>query len=129
MAEKKIGSKTYRCEKLPASESFSLLLRLGQQLGPGLGKLATVMGSGASEAAALAAIGDVLAAADPTKTTALLSELIGHAEVAVSGRYEACVLDHHFDGDLVGAFSVAMFVVKANYQDFFGELLRLKSLS
>lgn len=128
MAEKTISGQTYRTDKLPATEAVRLLARISKLLGPALGELEGAIRAGddtSRSTAGLRALSSMLEHADVDEVVNMVTDVVGCVSVKVNGRYEPCVLDHHFDGDLVSAFKVVGWVLEVNYRDFFGAFDRL----
>lgn len=129
MADKKIGSHTYRVEKMPATEATRNLIRLTKLVGPGISKLSAVMSKSEDvrDAAALVAIVDILMGSDADDLTKFLVEIAEKAEVKDGGGYMSVIYDIH-PADLVEAFQLVAFVLQVNYRDFFaGKLAGLMS--
>ena len=131
MAEKKISGKTYRVEKLPATAATSLMFRLGRIVGPSFGQLSTLSGADFIGDAdeenlerreqVLTIIGNLFGRLDPTEAQGILIELCECAKVqSKGGNYEDVIFNATFDGDVMGAFLVAAYVVQVNFGDFFG---------
>lgn len=130
MAEKRIGDRTFRAEKLPARAALNLQLRLAKVLGPAFARLAEIVkieDEAERDARTLEALGSFLAATDADEVERLVVELSEKARVSVGtgGAYEPVIFDHHFSDDLLTAWQVAMFVVQVNFADFFGGVSRL----
>ncbi|MCO5085156.1 MAG: hypothetical protein M9955_26280 [Rhizobiaceae bacterium] len=127
MPEKKIGTRTYRAEKMPATTATRNLIRLTKIVGPGMTDLAKTIAA-ADDAtrghAALAAIADILQSSTADELTAFLVEMAELAQVKENGgSYEGVIYDMHFANDLLEAFQVVAFVLQVNYRDFFGAKL------
>lgn len=122
MAEKKIGTRTFRAEKMPATEATRNLVRLTKIVGPGMAALtqALTQDEAKRDGAALEAIAAVLMNSDADTLTAFVVEMAEKAQVKENGgSYESVIYDMHFD-DLLEAFQVAAFVLQVNYASFFG---------
>lgn len=129
MAEKKIGSRTFRADKLPATQATSLMFRLGKVVGPALGSLAgassikdlaALAGDESQNTKVLTLVGDLFGNLDPVVAQNLLVELCELAKVqAPGGNYENVIFDATFDTSVADAFKVAAFVVQVNFGDFF----------
>lgn len=130
MAEKKIGKRTFRCDKLPASESVGLAFRLGTIAAPLLENFASggfsfssLMGDSdeAQSQRALAAIAKFLTSIDPKEGQELLIELAEKASLKQpGGNYEPVIFDSAFAGEhLADSIQVAAWVIQVNLSDFF----------
>lgn len=121
MPEKKIGSRTYRAEKMPATEGTRKLIKLTKMLGPALPKLSSIMNESENErdAKALSAISDLLMASDADELTDFIVSIAEKAEVKDGSVYDGVIYDLHLS-DLGEAFQVVAFVLQVNYRDFFG---------
>lgn len=129
MAEKKIGSQTFRVEKMPATDATRNLIRLTKIVGPGITNLSAVMSKSEDvrDAAAIAAIVDILMSSDPDSLTNFIVEIAEKAQVKDGGGYIDVIYDFHL-ADLVEAFQLVAFVLQVNYRDFFaGKLAGLMS--
>lgn len=118
MPEVKIGTRTFRAEKMPATEATRNLIRLTKIIGPAMPALAGAV-AGDTGPNALSAIASALIAADDKDLTSFIVELAEKAEVKEGAAYERVIYDVHFD-DLLEAFQVVAFVLQVNYRDFFG---------
>jgi tail assembly chaperone len=120
MPEKKIGSRTYKVEKLPATESTRTLLRLTKIIGPALPKLSEAIADDRDTGTALAAVADLLMNSDADKLTDFLVEIAEHAEVQTErgGSYDPVIYD--LIPDLMEGFQLVAFVLQVQYRDFFG---------
>lgn len=125
MAERKINNDTFKVEKLAATASLSLLVRLTKILGPGLAALNNVFDAdeGKRDAAALAALASVVEKTDPVEFQRLVIEVTETAQIRLNNSYEPVIFDHHFTGDLLTAFKVFVFALEVNFKSFFGEAL------
>jgi hypothetical protein len=124
MAERKIGSATFKAEKLPARDSQKLLLRVGKMIGPGLSNLVAAMqlpDEEGRDAAAVKVVSDMIAGVSIEEADDLLVYLCSQALIKEDKKdYEEVVFDHHLGDDLALAWQVAYFVLEANFRDFFG---------
>lgn len=147
MGEKKIGSRTFRANKLPATTAVDLMFRLGKIVGPALGSLATMSvtelkttganivsmpkpddsnedGLAAAASAAqrervLSVVGNLFGQLEPATSQKLLVELCEHAQVQMpQGNYDQIIFDAVFSDNILDAFQVAAFVVQVNFGDF-----------
>lgn len=122
MAEKKIGTRTFRAEKMPATEATRNLVRLTKIAGPGMAALTKALAEGEAkrDGVALSAISEVLMKSDANTLTDFVVEMAEKAQVKENGgSYESVIYDIHFD-DLLEAFQVTAFVLQVNYAGFFG---------
>lgn len=130
MAEKKIGSKTFKVEPMLATEAIKLQARLLKVIGPALDKLPAILGGRAkgdevtSNGAAVAAFTDIFTRADPDELMELVRDV---CEVAMvkrpSGAYDPISFDGDFTGNLKEIIPVAVFVLQEQFGDFFGDAL------
>lgn len=118
MPEQKIGSRTFRAEKMPATEATRNLVRLTKIIGPAMPAFAGAV-AGEIGTTALTAASAALMKADADDLTSFLVEIAEKAEVKENAAYERVIYDVHFD-DLLEAFQVVAFVLQVNYRDFFG---------
>lgn len=122
MPETKIGSRTYRADKMPASEATRNLARLTKLIGPALPKLTGLMGKDekARDGATLSALADLIMSSDANEMTDFVVEMAEKAQVKEGAGYENVIYDVHFADDLLEAFQVVAFVLQVNYRSFFG---------
>lgn len=118
MPEQKIGNRTFRAEKIPATEATRNLIRLTKIIGPAMPALAGAV-AGDIGTKALEAIAQALMQADDKELTSFIIEMAEKAEVKEDGGYISVIYDVHFD-NLLEAFQVVAFVLQVNYRDFFG---------
>lgn len=136
MGEKKIGSRTFRADKLPATKAVDLMFRLGKIVGPALGQLATLSTNELKSSATmpnpndtdtksaqrervLSIVGSLFGQLEPAVAQKLLVELTEHAEVQLpQGNYDKVIFDAVFEENVMDAFQVAAFVVQVNFGDF-----------
>ena len=131
MAEKQIGSRTFRCEKLKVREAVRLQMRLGKTLGPALPALAEVIrieDEAERDRRALEAIGAFFAAANAEEAESLVFDLCAVARVQIggTGNYEPVIPDHHLEDPMM-AYQVAVFVVTVQFAGFTDAISRLSS--
>lgn len=121
MAEKKIGKKEFKVDKMPATEGTRNLLKLTKIVGPGIGKLSAVLSLKGEEQtdATLAAFSEIIGELDPNIMTAFIVELVETAQVKDGTEYMGVIYDMHIE-DLSEAFELLFFVLKVNYASFFG---------
>ena len=132
MAEKKINGETYRCDPMPASGAIELYADLIRVATGGTGRLPAILlglegkaageiGSGEmAEAAALAAIGDILGKHSSGELRELLERVLKGAQIKRPSGYDVVNLDDDFSGRLNSIIPVARFVLEVNFSDFFG---------
>lgn len=133
MAERKIGTRTFKTEPLLATQAIMLQARVFKLIGPGLSKIGQIMansgGEGEQGRAALGALAEVFAQADPEAVTALVRDVVQMAQIKrPSGIYENCDMDGDFTGHAADVYPVALFVLKEQLGDFFSGLPELGSL-
>ena len=122
MAEKKIGSRTFRAEKMPATEATRNLVVLTKIVGPGMAALTKALSQaeGERDSAALEAVAAILMNSNADDLTQFVVSMAERAQVKENGgSYESVIYDLHFD-DLLEAFQVVAFVLQVNYAGFFG---------
>lgn len=133
MAEKKIGGRTFQVGHVLATDAVRLQARLLKIIGGGVDRLPTIMkGVGkdvapelkeASNAAAVAALTDIFAKADPDAVTKLISDIVGFAQIKQSsGTWGKVDLDQDFTEHKGDLFPVITFVLKEVLGDFFSGL-------
>lgn len=135
MAEKKIGSRTFKTEDLLATEAIKLQARIMRFVGPAVEKLPVIFaGRGtkasddqrvASDAAAVKAISDIFANAEPDAVAQLVADVCEMAHVSYDGRnYDRIVFDQEFSGgNLKDVIPVVTFVLREALGDFFSAAL------
>lgn len=134
MAEKKINGRTFKVDKMLATEALVLQARVVKIAGPALEKLGVIMqGQGsdktpeqkaASDAAALTAIVQVFAQADPVQLVDLLRDIVAVAHIRrPSGNYDPCDIDGDFTENQGDIFPVVLFVLQEQFSSFFSGLL------
>ena len=132
MAEKKINGRTYRTEPLLATAALVLQARLLKTLSPALSRLGDIFqGMGAkdeakaeaSNAAAIGALTEIFANAEPQAIAQLIKDI---TEIAViqrpSGEYHSIDFDADFQGRLGDIFPVVAFVLREQFGDFFSAM-------
>jgi hypothetical protein len=134
MAEKKINGRTFKVVPMLATDALAMQARLFKAIGPAMPRLPTILaglsekGEGArstAEVNAIAALVEVLGGAQPAETTALIKDIVEKAQIhRPSGAWEEVDLDGDFTGHLADIPPVVIFVLKENFSDFFGDLLR-----
>ncbi|QJD54320.1 hypothetical protein [Aminobacter phage Erebus] len=135
MAEKKIGTRTFKVEPLLATDALVLQARLFRAVGPAATHFKTVMaarGEGeetAMGAAAVAALAEIFAKSEPTEIAGLIKDTIEVAQIKrPSGVYENCDFDGDFTGQSKDIIPVALFVLQEQFGDFFTGLLAAGNL-
>jgi hypothetical protein len=120
MAERKIGSDTYRFEKRNAFEGLRLAGRVIKFLGPAWGYIDRMFDDkeGARDAGALLAIAATVKDLDVDQLVAFLEELTRCCQIKLNGAYEP-LLPSHLRSE-VEILQVAMFVLEVQFKDFFG---------
>lgn len=128
MAERKIGSLTYRAEPMPAMQTVTMGRRVANLAGPSLPALAGAMQKqgDAQDAAALAALGTLAANLDE-RFDALIGELARMAQVKWNGAWDQVdpdIPEHVPDAGTL--LLLAFFVLEVNFKSFFsGPLAKL----
>ena len=130
MAEKKIGSRKYRVDKLPATEANKLLIRLIKFLGPSFEAIAELLAGGGIQGAAAAlkgsdndlsgaarSLGMFAANLDPDETHEMLKDICEVAQAAGPNGYEEIVFEMHMT-DLMEAYQLAIYVLQVQFRDF-----------
>jgi hypothetical protein len=127
MAERKIGSDTYRFEKLNAFEGLRLAGRVVKFLGPAWGYIDRTFDAdeSARDAGALLAIAAMVKDLDVDQLIGFLEELTGYCQIRLNGAYEPLIPKHHLRSE-VGILQVAMFVLEVQFKDFFGAAAQTK---
>lgn len=132
MAEKKIGGRTFRVGHVLATDAVRLQVRLLRIVGGGVDRLPTILaGMGergkadpaakaASDAAAVAALTDIFAKADPDDVTQLIVDIAGMAQLQTPSKtWEGVDLDQDFSDRKADLFPLLAFVLKEVLGDFF----------
>lgn len=134
MAEKRIGSRTFKVDMVLATEAIRLQARIFKLAGgavdrlptiiAGAGKDATPEAKAASDAAALGAFADILARCDPDEMARLIGDIVALARVQLpSGTWASANLDTDFIDTKGEIIPVVMFVLKEVFSDFFSGAL------
>lgn len=132
MAEKKIGGRTFKVEPLLATEAIRLQMRLLKAIGPAVSRLPEIFaGIGKDQiakekanAAAIAALMDIVNGLDPDGATALVKDIVEVAMVqAPSREWRAVDLDGDFTGNLGEIIEVATFVLREQFGEVFSAAL------
>jgi hypothetical protein len=126
MAERKIGSDTYRFEKLNAFEGLRLAGRVIKFLGPAWGYIDRMFNGdeAARDAGALLAIAATVKDLDVDQLVAFLEELTRYCQIKLNGAYEP-LLPSHLQTE-VEILQVAMFVLEVQFKDFFAAAAQSK---
>jgi hypothetical protein len=129
MAERKIGTRTFKVDQPLATEAIRLQARVVRALGPSLEKFFTArdqaarsgkVGDDALGLTMLPIIADFYEKNDPDEVTALVTYIMTFAKVAhQSGQYDQVDLDGDFYGQLGDIIPVCMFVLQEVLGDFF----------
>jgi hypothetical protein len=127
VAEKKIGDTLYSSSPLLAKHAIVLQAKLIRVLGPALPALVRALGqAGDASARAVAgveALNAISAGLDPSAFGDLVEELCETAEVMDSGRYRRVNFNQDFTDHLAEIIPVVVFVIEAQFGDFFKGLL------
>lgn len=141
MAEKKIGGRTFRVGHVLATDAIKLQVRLLKIIGGGVDRLPVILaGMGkkgeadpaaksASDAAAVAALGDIFSKSDPDAVTKLISDIVSMSQLnTTSGAWENADIDQDFTQNKGDLFPVVLFVLQEVLGDFFSGALASGSL-
>ncbi|KQV28099.1 hypothetical protein ASC97_07050 [Rhizobium sp. Root1203] len=134
MAERKIGNREYRVDRPLASIALHLQARLlraaggtGELLPPLIGELASAQSPEEKQvlgAKVIGVLGDIFSRLTPEEYVSLVGDIISLAKVKrPSGQYDQCDLDGDFSEHLSSVISVAAFVLKETFGDFFSGAL------
>lgn len=135
MAEKKIKGVTYKVDAVLATEALKLQVRVMKLIGGaverlpavlrGVGKTAGADAKAESDAAAIAALADIVSKLDPDDTVTLLTDIVSFASIKrPSGVWERVDIDGDFQGEQRSSlFPLVGFVLKEVIGDFFSEIL------
>lgn len=132
MAEQKIGGRTFRVGVVLATDAIKLKVRILKIVGGGVERLPLILsGMGkkgeenpeakaASDAAAAAALSDILSKADPEGVVDLLSDILAMAQIQTDSKgWEVVDIDQDFTDHKKDLYKVAFFVLKEVLGDFF----------
>lgn len=133
MAEKKIGSRLYRVDKVLASDAIRLQANLLQFVGKAVDHLPAILagaGTGktkeqqsASNAALVASIGSIAASADPDLMVRFFEQCLRHVMIQrPSKAWEVADLDGDFTDAPGDLYPVLGFMLKEVLGDFFAGL-------
>ena len=144
MAEKKIGGRTFRVGHVLATDAIKLQVRLLKIIGGGVDRLPVILdGMGEkgradpeakarSDAAAVAALGDIFSKSDENQIAKLMSDIVSMSQINnPSGSWETADIDQDFTTQKADLFPVIVFVIQEVLGDFFGAALangKLKSV-
>jgi|GEM_PF-3944774 len=126
MAEKKIDGVVYRYDKLPATESIPLMLRLMKTIGTAKGIIAAIAAEGSDEerdAAALGAVGEFMTSIDPDEVMSIVNDVIRHCRA--DGEPAVLGVKPQY---LPEALKVLFFALQTEFGSFFGDGLELAGL-
>lgn len=131
MAEKTLGDGSLlRVESVLATQAIVLQARLMKIVGAAVDRLPVIMsGRGdvdpakktASDAAALAALADIVNKADPVEVAAIIAEVIGYCSIKPKGQtgWQKADLDGHFSDRKADIFPTVIFALREIFGDFF----------
>lgn len=132
MAEKKIGGRTFRVGNVLATDAIRLQVRLLKIVGGGVDRLPVILaGMGdkgkanpelkaASDAAAVAALADIVSKADADEVTQLIGDIAGMAQLQTkSSAWETVDVDQDFTEHKRDLFPLLVWVLKEVLGDFF----------
>lgn len=125
MAEKKINGRTFKVERLLATQALAMWHRLIKVAGPAWenfrAKLATAgtMTEIDQMGVAIQAMVDVVSNSTSEEAVELIRDIVQQAMIKrPSGSYEVCDLDGDFTDHLADIMEVATFVLMENFSDF-----------
>lgn len=130
--EKKIGKRTFRADKMVATEAVQYMFRIGKAGAPLLSglqgiSLKSLIDDGGNDVKTLEILSEFFMKLDPVESRDLLIQLSEKAEIqGPQGNYEPVIFDIHFTENLMDAFQVAALVAQVNFADFFGGKLGAK---
>lgn len=139
MAEKKIGTRTFKQEPLLATKAMVLQARLLRIAGPAMARLGDIFaGQGAdktkeqkdaSNVAAISAFASIFSNSDPDELAELMKDL---TEVTMLKRANGEYGPTDFDGDFTGhagdIIPVVVWVIREQFGDFFSGVLAIGNL-
>lgn len=140
MAIKKISGREFQVGAVLATDALRLQFRLLRIIGGGVDRLPTILaGVGQAEgsevkeksnAAAVAAIADMIAKADPEDAVKLMGDIAGMAQIKQpSGSWGTVDLDQDFTERKGDLFPLLAFVLREVLGDFFAGLQGAGALS
>jgi hypothetical protein len=128
VAEKKIGSRTFKVEPLLATEAIRLQMRLAKAIGPAISRLPEIFaGMGKDQAAkekanatAIAAVSEIIGGMKADDAADLVRDIVQVAMVKrPSGAYDQVDMDGDFTGQLGDIIPVATFVLQEQFGEVF----------
>ncbi|QIG73256.1 putative structural protein [Rhizobium phage RHph_N17] len=139
MAETKIGNRAFKVQPMLATKALVLQGRLLKAFGPAASKLGEMLKSRgddvpeeqreAAQAAALAALGEVLTRLDPYEYASLVSDIVAVSQIQRgNGQYMAADLDGDFSENPEDIIPVVLFVLRTQFGSFFKGLPGLGNL-
>lgn len=128
MPEKKIGTMTFRCEKMLATESLLLQARMARMIGPGLQRFMAAASAEETEDAAgnrlVDAFAEIFQRNKPEEVVTLLKDIASIASVRTESGAEIRVnIDELFTDDMPSLLILIAWVVEVQFRDFFTALL------
>ena len=137
MSERKINGRTFRVDRLLATQALVLQARIAKTVGPAVDKLPAMFAGrarpgvelsaeaeGNSNAAAIAAFAAIFTNNESTAVAALVSDIVSIAQIQGSnGAYTPVDFDRDFTESLADIVPVAIFVLQEQFGDFFTALL------
>ncbi len=136
MAEKKIGGRLFRVGHVLATDAIKLQVRLLKIIGGGVDRLPVILAGlgekgktdpdakAASDAAAVAALADIFAKADPDGVARLLSDVVSMSQLSTpSGAWETADIDQDFTQNKRDLFPLVTFILQEVLGDFFAGAL------
>lgn len=134
MAEKKFSGREFRVAPMLATRAIAMQVRLFKILGPGVNRLDEVLRGFSDKAtpeerahgmiAAVNALSDIFAQADPEEVAGIMAELLKTAELKKpSGSYDPVEIDVDFEGCRSDIMPVVAWVIVEQFGDFFTGLL------
>jgi len=128
MAEKKIGSRTFKVEPLLATEAIRLQMRLVKAIGPAISRLPEIFAGIGKDAAAkekangaaVSAMADIIGKMEPDDAADLVKDIVQVAMIKrPSGAYDQVDMDGDFTGSLGDIIPVATFVLQEQFAEVF----------
>lgn len=132
MAEQKLSDgSVFRMETVLATQALILKARLLKIVGGAVDRLPMIIaGQGgkaspeakaASDAAAIAALGDMVMRCDPVEVARILAEIISYGSIQPKGEtgYQRADLDAHFTDRKQDIYPVVLFALREIFGDFF----------
>lgn len=132
MAEKRLSDGSlYRVDKVLATKALVLKARLLKILGGAVDRLPAIMeGRGenakgeektASDAAAIAALGDIIVRIDPVDVVNIMAEIISYGQIQPQGEsgWQRADIDGHFTDRQGDLYPVVIFTLREIFGGFF----------